>query len=266
MKFGIDEYAHLNSPLHRWDPRFKLVGLVSLIFAFSFVQDLRMLPPMLLVTGLVFALSRLPLLFLLSRLRYPSFFILVVVLFLPFLSGETVIASIGPFDLRQEGLAGALLIGARFLSIVTIGLIIFGTSSLLTALKAMRALGLPSVIADMALLAYRYLYEIGDYLHRMETAMRLRYFRGRRLGPRGELGGALSHQHIEAHGQKDDQRDRRDQDGGLDAVVGQIAPRQVEGSLHVLPTGSPGCGEGGPSVTEWNVPRSITRPKRGRRS
>ena len=196
MKFGIDEYAHLNSALHRWDPRFKLVGLVSLIFAFSFVQDLRMLPPMLLVTGLVFAVSRLPLLFLLSRLRYPSFFILAVVLFLPFLSGETVIASIGPFDLRQEGLAGALLIGTRVLSILTIGLIIFGTSSLLTALKAMRALGLPSVIADMALLAYRYLYEIGDYSHRMETAMRLRYFRGRRLGPRGLrtlawLGGSI---------------------------------------------------------------------------
>lgn len=126
MKIGIDEYNDLNSLLHHWDPRCKLIGLIVLIFAFSFVRDLRMLVAMVVVTVTIYIVSKLPVSFMLRRLRYPSFFLLVVVLILPFLSGQSVVMSIGPLDLRQEGLLSALLIAIRFLSILTIGLVLFG--------------------------------------------------------------------------------------------------------------------------------------------
>ena len=196
MKHGLDEYTHLDSPLHRWDPRLKLVALMALIFAFSFVQDLRLLPAMFVVTGALYAVSKFPLSFLWTRLRYPGFFLIVVVVLLPFLSGQTVILRIGPLALRQEGCLALILIAARFLSILTVGLVLFGTAPFLTSMKAVRALGLPSVLADMALLAYRYLNEIGDDLGRMETAMRLRGFQSHRLSRRGldtlaSLAGSL---------------------------------------------------------------------------
>ncbi|MFC1848073.1 cobalt ECF transporter T component CbiQ [Chloroflexota bacterium] len=196
MKLGIDQYSHRNSPFHRWDPRLKLIGLMAVIFAFSFVDDLHLLVPMVLVTAFLYVVSKLPVSFMLTRLRYPSIFLLVVVLLLPFLSGQTVLASIGPLDLQKEGLIAVLVIAIRFLSILTVGLVLFGTSSFITMLKAMRALGLPAILSDMALLAFRYLYEIGDYLHRMETAMKLRGFRGRRFslhdfGIRAWLGGSI---------------------------------------------------------------------------
>jgi cobalt/nickel transport system permease protein len=171
MKLGIDEYAHLSSPLHRWDPRCKFIGLMALIFAFSFVRDLRMLPAMAVVTSVIYVVSKLPVSFMLTRLRYPSLFLLVVVLLLPFVSGHTVIMSLGPLDLRQEGLVSVLLIATRFLCILTVGLVLFGTAPFLTTIKSMRALGLPAILTDMALLSFRYLYEIGDDLHRMETSM-----------------------------------------------------------------------------------------------
>ncbi|MDY6911582.1 MAG: cobalt ECF transporter T component CbiQ [Chloroflexota bacterium] len=196
MNFALDEYAHLNSILHRWDPRFKLIGFAGLIFAFSFVQDLYVLPAMALVTGAIFLISRLPVSFVLYRLRYPSIFLLMVILILPFLSGETVIFSIGPLDVREEGLVSVLLIATRFLCILTLGLILFGTAPFLTTIKAMRALGLPPILADMTLLTFRYLSEIGDYLHRMEAALRLRGFNARRfsfhgLGTLSWLGGSI---------------------------------------------------------------------------
>jgi cobalt/nickel transport system permease protein len=196
MKFGFDEYVHLGSPLHRWDARCKLVGLMALVFAFAFVRDLRMLPAMVLVTAAIYIVSRLPFSFLITRLRYPSLFVLVVVLLLPFLSGATVLLSIGPVDLRHEGLVAAVLIATRFLSILTIGLVLFGTASFLTTVDAMRALRLPAILADMTLLTYRYIFEIGDYLHTTETAMRLRGFRRRHLGVHGFralawLGGSI---------------------------------------------------------------------------
>jgi len=185
MKLGIDEYTNLDSPFHRWEPRYKLISLMTLIFAFSFVRDLRMLAAMVAVTVAFYIVSKLPASFLLRRLRYPSFFLLAIVLTLPFLSGQTVIMSIGPLDLRQEGLLAVLLIATRFLSILTIGLVLFGTTPFLTNLKAVRALGLPGIMADMALLAFRYLQEIGQDLRRMQTSMRLRGFRKRRFSIHG---------------------------------------------------------------------------------
>ena len=185
MKLRIDEYSNLDSPFHRWDARHKLIGLMALIFAFSFVRDLRMLLAMVVVTVIIYIISKLPVSFLLRRLRYPSFFLLAVVLTLPFLSGQTIIMSIGSLDLRQEGLLAALLIATRFLSILTIGLVLFSTPPFLTNIKAMRALGLPAVMADMALLAFRYLQEVGQDLQRMQTSMRLRGLRKRRLSIRG---------------------------------------------------------------------------------
>ena len=196
MRLGIDEYAHLDSPLHRWDPRCKFIGLMALIFAFSFVRDLRMLPAMVVVTAAIYIVAKLPVSFMLTRLRYPSFFLLVVVLLLPFVSGHTVIMSLGPLDLRQEGLVSVLLIATRFLCILTVGLVLFGTAPFLTTIKSMRALGLPAILTDMALLSFRYLYQIGDDLHRMETSIRLRGFQERRfsrhgLGILAWLGGSI---------------------------------------------------------------------------
>ncbi len=186
MKLGIiDEYSDLGSPLHRWEPRCKLIGFMVLIFAFSFVRDLRMLLAMVVVTIAIYIISKLPVSFMLRRLRYPSFFLLVVVLTLPLVSGQTIVMSIGPLDVRQEGLLAVLLIATRFLSILTIGLILFGTAPFLTTIKAMRALGLPAILADMVLLSFRYLHEIGSDLQKMQTSMNLRGVHQRRFSLRG---------------------------------------------------------------------------------
>ena len=194
MELRLDEYADINSSIHRWEPRCKLIALLALMFAFSFVRELRLLPAMLVVTGALYALSRLPLTFLLARLRLPGFFFLMVGVLLPFLSGQTVLFRIGPLALREEGCLDLLLIAVKFVSILTTGLVLFGTTPFVTSVKAMRALGLPPTLADMTLFSYRYIHEIGDDLEIMETAMRLRGFRGRHprgLGILASLAGSI---------------------------------------------------------------------------
>jgi cobalt/nickel transport system permease protein len=64
-------------------------------------------------------------------------------------------------------------------------MILLGTTPLLTNIKAVRTLGIPDIMADMALLAFRYLQEIGRDLRNMQTSMRLRGFKERRFSPRG---------------------------------------------------------------------------------
>ena len=184
MNLWIDEYAHLDSPLHRWNPRLKLVGLFGLICAFSLVTDLRAVPVMFALTLVLYGVSGLPLRFLWSRLRYPGIFLLVMGVILP-LTGQSPLLALGPVTVYREGALDFVLIASRFACILTVGLLMFGTGPFLQTLNAMRGLGLPPTLADMTLLSWRYLFEIGDTLATMERAMRLRGFRAGRFSLRG---------------------------------------------------------------------------------
>jgi cobalt/nickel transport system permease protein len=194
--FGIDEHSDRASLIQKWDVRLKLMGFLLLAFAFAYVRDLRMLVAMLTVTAAIYAVSRLPVTYWLKRMRYPSLFLLAIVLILILLSDGDVAASLGPFDLHEDGLFSALLIAIRFVSILTLVLVLFGTSPFLKTIKAMRALRLPAILADMALLTFRYLNELGDDLRRMRVSMKMRGFKSKHLSIRGLrtlawVGGSL---------------------------------------------------------------------------
>ncbi len=196
MKLAIDRYAYLDSPIHRWQQNCKIVGLLGLIFAFAFIHSLILLPIIIIITGIIFFLSRLPFSYLISRLRYPGWFILAVVFWLPFMVGETVLFQWGELTLKLEGCQMAAVIVVRFFCILTISLVLFGTAPFLSTIKGLRSLGLPQVIVDMTLLAYRYLEEVGEMVNTMERAMKLRgfdkhYFNYRNLQVLARLIGSL---------------------------------------------------------------------------
>lgn len=174
MKIAFDRYTHLDSPLHRCNPRYKLLGLMVLVFAFALVEDLQFVPIMLGITAILYGVSKLPLALLWKQLHYPGLFILAMVILLPFISGERILWQWGAIALRQEGCITAMLIVSRFLAIFTLGLILLETQPFLTTLKAMRSFGLPIVLADMMMLFYRYLYEIEETFVTMRRAMQLR--------------------------------------------------------------------------------------------
>ncbi|MEO1619900.1 MAG: cobalt ECF transporter T component CbiQ [Cyanobacteria bacterium J06632_3] len=188
---SFETYVGGRSHLHLWTPRLKLISLVALMFAFATVKHLPLILPMLAITAILYGWSQLPLTFLLKRLRYPGLFILMVVLILPLSSGETVLAEWGVLSLRQEGLIAMGLVVSRFVCILTLGFILLGTTPFLTLLRAMRSLGLPTILADMTLLTYRYLFETADMLSTMQRSMRLRGFGHRRRWLRIEASTLL---------------------------------------------------------------------------
>ena len=176
MKLSLDKYAYIKSPIHSWDHSSKLISLLALIFTFAFVNKLALLPAMVAVTATLFILSRLPFSFLLTRLRYPGWFITAVVIFLPLTMGDTIIFNLSWLSIKAEGCRAMVLIVTRFVCILTVSLVLFGTAPFLTSIKTMRFLGLPAVIVDMMLLTYRYLEQFGESLKKMQRAMRLRGF------------------------------------------------------------------------------------------
>lgn len=181
MQIEIDAYTQIDSLLHRWDARYKLVGMLALMFAFAAVRSVYMVPWMLLITMVCYLMSRLPIIFLYHRIRYPGALLLIVVLLLPFAGGSTPLLVVGPLTLSMEGFMAALLIVGRFLSILTLGVILFGTSPFLTTIRALYALGVPALLNDMVLFFYRYINDIAAQLTTMQRAIRLRGFGSHRL-------------------------------------------------------------------------------------
>lgn len=181
MKSKAYSYPDCSPVLHRWDPRLRLIGLAVLVLAFSLVNEASLLPLMLVLTLVILVLSKMGLGLLIKRLRYPSLVILFLVLTLPFISGEHEILRIGFLSLTQDGLWAAVLITVRFFCILATAMAVLHTASLFTHVQAMQALGMPWVMADMALLAVRYLEVLGADLRRMQTAMNLRGVNPRRF-------------------------------------------------------------------------------------
>lgn len=105
----------------------------------------------------------------------------MIVLIVPFLSGQTALFSIGPLTMHTEGVLLAIMIIARFSTILTVSLVLFGTSPFLHTVRAMYALGLPGILTDMVLFFYRYLSDLAESLVTMQRAMRLRGFQLQRL-------------------------------------------------------------------------------------
>ncbi len=161
--------------MHRWDPRLKLIGLLLLAFTFSFVSNLRVLPVIIVLTLNVVAVSRYPLDILLRRLRYPLVVILGLIVLLSLISGFTPVVEWG-------GLTASPGKGSRprcswppaFSASPLWRRSYWVPTPLLRTIKAMQALGLPYVMADMALLVIRYLEVLSADLRRMRISMRLR--------------------------------------------------------------------------------------------
>ncbi len=169
--------ASTPAPLARWDARLRLLALLLLAFAFSSVKDVRAIVPMLAVSGCFWALSGLPLRELLRRLRYPSMLVLVLAAAALFGSGKTVLYQFAFLSITHEGLHRAALVTARFYAILTLAMAFFSVAPLLGHIAAMRALHMPYVMTDMALLMVRYLEVLKQDLHNMHISMRLRGFK-----------------------------------------------------------------------------------------
>lgn len=156
------------------DPRLRVAALLTLAFGFSALHAPAALALMVVATlGLVWW-SGTPARRLLRALRLPGVVVAGLVVILPFTSGDHVIAAVGPLTLRAEGLAAATGITLRFVAIFTLIVVFVGALPLSHLIGALRGLGLPTLLVDMALLTLRHIEDLRHDLARMQTAMRLR--------------------------------------------------------------------------------------------
>lgn len=166
------------------DPRLRILAVLVLAFSFSALHEPLPLALMAVLTLALVRLSGVGFGSLARRLRLPGVVVAALVAVLPWTSGETVLASVGPLALRAEGTAAAVAIALRFLCIFTLVVLFLGALPLPRLIAALRGLGLPALMVDMALLTLRHIEDLRADLARMQVAMRLRgaprgFWRGR---------------------------------------------------------------------------------------
>jgi len=185
----IDRFAHLDSLVHRWDPRWKLACLFLLMLSMglerpgtrdhpSWEADL---PPALGCLGLSIAivlLARLPFAVVLTRLRGVAWFLGIVLVIFPLTyPGEKIV--IGFVPVSSTGFLVALLMVLRAFSILLLAIPAFGTSRFDVTMKALWRLRFPAPLVQIILFTYRYVFVYWAQLRRMLIASRARGFHPR---------------------------------------------------------------------------------------
>ncbi len=189
----VDQFATLDTPIHRVDPRAKVLAtFVFLVCVVSFDKYtvIPMLPfaifPIVMATE-----GRIPLGWLGNRLLAAAPFALLVGVFNPLLD-RTVVAQIGSVEIIG-GWISYFSIVVRFLLTTAAALALIATTSFNGVCMALERLGVPDVFATQLLLLYRYVFVLAEQALTMGRARDLRSFgkRGTGIKAFGQLLGTL---------------------------------------------------------------------------
>lgn len=168
----IDKYAWLDSPIHRLEPRIKILSFTVLIFSAVFVGNIPAALLALAVALLILIVSRLPVRFVLQRSTPILVFVLPILLLMPLTVPGTPIWSAGPVAFTEEGLSYAALITIRAVAAIVLVLTLLGTQRIEATLRALSLLRVPGVIVQMLFFTYRYIYVMMDEFLSIWSAMR----------------------------------------------------------------------------------------------
>lgn len=176
MSLDIDRHAHLASSIQRWDPRLKIASLMLLILSIALVHSITLVGIGLVVAVGLLLLSRIPLSFVFEGLKWIVLFLLPFFIILPLTYPGEVTSHFLGMPFAVEGLRLALLIVVKALAIVLIAYVIFGSARFDINLIALQHLRCPSVLVQIMLFTYRFIFLFLSEMRRMDTAMKARGF------------------------------------------------------------------------------------------
>ncbi len=183
----LDKYADLDSPIHKLDPRIKVISIFILIFFVILTSPVEFKKFLLyfLLIFIVILISEVPLRFILKRSLVVIPFVFLVAIFIPFLKQGEIAGSYSFGSLHLSVSYGGLIILwnvliKSWLSVLTM-IVLVSTTKFQRILKAFESLGVPKVMVMILSFFYRYLFVLLDEMIRMKRAKDSRSFNGGRI-------------------------------------------------------------------------------------
>lgn len=163
MTLAVRPDAPLDSPVARWDGRWRLAALLLFAGGAAAVQHLAPAAVAFLASLILAAVARLPVRTVAARVGLLALAVLPFAVVLPFTS--------------ENGLLTAGVVGLKCLAVGTVGLVLTTAAPLPNTFAAARRLGVPGPLVLVAQLAHRYTFVLAAEARRVRTAMRTRGFR-----------------------------------------------------------------------------------------
>lgn len=188
----IDLLAIQDTPIHRRDPRAKLiVALVFVVIVVSYDKyALSALIPLVLYPIVLSILGNLPPRYLLGKILLVSPFALILGFFNPLLD-RAVTLELGSVDITGGWVSYASIL-LRFLLTVSAALILVSTTGFTAVCRAMALLKVPRILTLQCLLLFRYIFVLASETAQMHKAWSLRSFSSKRI-PLKILGSLAGH-------------------------------------------------------------------------
>jgi cobalt/nickel transport system permease protein len=172
-----EPFAHGSSPLHRLDPRIRLIAAAGLSVVVALANQFTTLALALAAGFLLIALARLPLVTVAGRLSVVAGFLLLLWLVLPFTVTGAPLFAVGPLTATTAGAAYAGRITLKSIAILSLFLALVTTMSVATLGHTLARLRLPDKLIVLLLLTYRYLFVLEQEYQRLKRAADIRGFR-----------------------------------------------------------------------------------------
>lgn len=177
MKYPhIDQHASLQSPIHRLDPRAKIIAFSVLVFSVVFLVNIRLALLGLCTSILIMSISKIPAAFVIHRIKWVFFFLFPLLFILPLTTDGTIMFSIAGFPFTYEGLEHAFLILTRGTAAIILVVVMLGSMRFDTTIKALYMLKVPATLVQMLMFTYRYIFVIIDEFQRMRKAITAKGF------------------------------------------------------------------------------------------
>lgn len=174
----IDEpFAIGHSILHRLDPRLRIVAATAFSMVVAVAHQMPVLAGALGIALILNGLAQLDLIAVARRLTAVSGFLLLLWMVLPLTYEGTTAFHLGPLAASEEGLRLALEISVKSVAIVLAFMGLIATMPFSTLGNALKKLHTPDKLAFLLLMAYRYIFVIGQEYHRLHRAALIRGFR-----------------------------------------------------------------------------------------
>jgi cobalt/nickel transport system permease protein len=177
------------SPIHRLDPRAKIVGLagITVVAVSTPLEAWPAFAACALALAVIAALARIGPGLLWSRVRVILPLVIFAAAFVPFVRGGPSV-EVGPFSLSEAGLATFALVTVKA-TIGAVGAVLLAaTTRFPDILHGLERLRIPRLLTVIAAFMYRYVFVIADEARRMRAALAARAYRPRHLGQAGALG------------------------------------------------------------------------------
>jgi cobalt/nickel transport system permease protein len=178
------------SPVHRLDPRAKIVGLIAItLTAVSTpVGAWPVFVACALVLAAVTSLARVRVRDIWRRARFVLPIVLLAALLIPLCRTGGESYSLGPLTLHEDGLETFAAVAAKA-TIGTVAAVLLGATTTFPAvLRGLEAMRVPRLLVLIAAFMYRYLFVIVEEVGRMRAALAARGYQPRNALHAGALG------------------------------------------------------------------------------